>query len=159
MLAFDVVRRPCSDSDMLRRLINCIIIIQNNWASLSTIKHLSAIHILLHFSFLGISFPHSKVHLGILHTGWNGTGPGWSGSSTGEKWDEPETTVLYSNWNRNCQVGLPTKWNWNLDIKSYRKQLLNNTELLQSALASNDYVGTSTSLDDAFFFFSLTSFD
>ena len=27
MLAFDVVRRPWSDSDMLRRLINCRIII------------------------------------------------------------------------------------------------------------------------------------
>jgi len=27
VLAFDVVRRPCSDSDMLRRLINCRIII------------------------------------------------------------------------------------------------------------------------------------
>jgi len=27
VLAFDVVRRPCSDSDMLRHLINCRIII------------------------------------------------------------------------------------------------------------------------------------
>jgi len=27
VLSFDVVRRPCSDSDMLRRLINCRIII------------------------------------------------------------------------------------------------------------------------------------
>ena len=27
MLAFDVVRRPCNDSGMLRRLINCRIII------------------------------------------------------------------------------------------------------------------------------------
>ena len=27
MLVFDVVRHPCNDSDMLRRLINCIIII------------------------------------------------------------------------------------------------------------------------------------
>ena len=26
-MAFDVVRRPCSNSDMLRRLINCRIII------------------------------------------------------------------------------------------------------------------------------------